>query len=69
MHMMERAIRLRPALNTFFNNVQNWWEAKGACENAKPAVLQILVKLLKPFKVATKQLQGSSVPGVRSTLW
>jgi hypothetical protein len=77
--MMERALRLRPALNTFFNDVQNRWEAKGACENAKPAVLQyrlsgydwkiieMLVKLLKPFEVATKQLQGSGVPGVRST--
>lgn len=79
MRMMQRALPLRPALNTFFNDVRNRWEAEGACENAKPAVLQyrlcgydwknieMLVKLLKPFEVATKQLQGNSVPGVRST--
>ncbi|KJK73923.1 hypothetical protein H634G_10784 [Metarhizium anisopliae BRIP 53293] len=77
--MMERALRLRPALNTFFNDVQNRWESEGACENTKPAVLQyrlsgydwkvieMLVKLLKPFEIATKQLQGSGVPGERST--
>ncbi|KFA66198.1 hypothetical protein S40285_10919, partial [Stachybotrys chlorohalonatus IBT 40285] len=28
MRMMERALRLRPALNTFFNDVQNRWEAE-----------------------------------------
>ena len=77
--MMERALVLRPALNTFFNDVQNRWEAEGACEKMKPAVLQhrlsaydwkvieMLVKLLKPFEVASKQLQGSGVPGERST--
>lgn len=79
MRMMERALVLRPALNTFFNDVQNRWEAEGACEKMKPAVLQhrlsaydwkvieMLVKLLKPFEVASKQLQGSGVPGERST--
>ncbi|KAL6405381.1 hAT family dimerization domain protein [Ilyonectria robusta] len=79
MRMMERALLLRPALNTFFNDVQNQWETEGACGKMKPAVLrhrlsaydwkviEILVKLLKPFAVATKQLQGSGVPGERST--
>ena len=77
--MMERALLLRPALNTFFNDVQNRWETEGGCEKTKPAVLQyrlsaydwkvikVLVKLLKPFEVASKQLQGSGIPGVRST--
>lgn len=77
--MMERALRLRPALNTFFNDVRNRWETEGACEKTKPAVLQywlsaydwkvieILAKLLKPFEVATKQLQGDGIPGARST--
>jgi hypothetical protein len=66
--MMERALTLRPAINTFFNDVQNRWESEGGGEKMKPAVLQyrlsgydwkvieILVKLLKPFEVATKQL-------------
>lgn len=79
MRMMERALLLRPALNTFFNDVQNRWETEGACDSLRPAVLQyrlsaydwkvveILVKLLKPFQVATKQLQGNGVPGARST--
>ena len=79
MRMMERALRLRPALNTFFNDVQNRWETEGLCDKPKPAVLQyrlsaydwkvieILVKLLKPFDVATKQLQGDGIPGARST--
>ncbi|KAJ6436475.1 ribonuclease H-like protein [Purpureocillium lavendulum] len=79
MRMMERALRLRPALNTFFNDVQNRWETEGLCERTKPAVLQyrlsaydwkvieVLIKLLKPFEIATKQLQGSGVPGGRST--
>lgn len=79
MRMMERALLLRPALSTFFNDVQNRWETEGACERTRPAVLEyrlsaydwkvieILVKLLKPFEVATKQLQGSGVPGTRST--
>ncbi|KAL6402672.1 hAT family dimerization domain protein [Ilyonectria robusta] len=61
MRMMERALLLRPALNTFFNDVQNHWETEGACERTKPAVMEyrlstydwkvieILVKLLKPF--------------------
>ncbi|KAM4067485.1 ribonuclease H-like protein [Hirsutella rhossiliensis] len=79
MRMMERALRLRPALNTFFNDVQNRWETEGLCDRTKPAVLQyrlsaydwkvigVLVKLLKPFEIANKQLQGSGVPGGRST--
>ncbi|KFA77097.1 hypothetical protein S40288_09729, partial [Stachybotrys chartarum IBT 40288] len=55
------------------------WEIEGACVTTKPAVLQyrlsaydwkvikILIKLLKPFEVATNQLQGSGVPGTKST--
>ncbi|KAM4067764.1 hypothetical protein HRG_009843 [Hirsutella rhossiliensis] len=30
-------------------------------------VIEVLVKLLKPFEISTKQLQGSGVPGGRST--
>ncbi|OAQ60059.1 hypothetical protein VFPBJ_11577 [Purpureocillium lilacinum] len=79
MRMMERALRLRPGLNTFFNDVQNRWETDGLCDRTKPAVLQyrlsaydwkvieVLVKLLKPFEIATKQLQGNGVPAGRST--
>lgn len=79
MRMMERALLLRPALNTFFNDVQNRWETESVCENTKPAILQyrlsaydwkvieVLVKILKPFEIATKQLQGSGIPGARST--
>lgn len=77
--MMERALILRPALNTFFNDVQNRWESEGGSETTRPAVLQyrlssydwkvieILVKLLRPFEVATKQLQGNGIPGTRPT--
>jgi hypothetical protein len=79
MRMMERALLLRPALNTFFNDVQNRWESEGGAERARPAILQyrlssydwrvieVLVKLLKPFAIASKQLQGNGVPGERST--
>ncbi|KID93618.1 Ribonuclease H-like protein, partial [Metarhizium majus ARSEF 297] len=79
MRMMERALLLRPALNTFFNDVQNRWETESGYESTKPRVLQyrlsaydwkvveILVKLLKPFEIATKQLQGNGIPGSRST--
>ncbi|KAM4058282.1 ribonuclease H-like protein [Hirsutella rhossiliensis] len=79
MRMMERALRLRQALNTFFNDVQNRWETEGLYDRTKPAVLQyrlsvydwkvieVLVKLLKPFEIATKQLQGNGIPGGRST--
>lgn len=75
MRMVERALRPGPALNTFFNDVQNRWEIEGLCDRTKPAVLryhltaydwkviEVLVKLLKPFEIATKQLQGSGVPG------
>jgi hypothetical protein len=38
--MMERALLLRPALNTFFNDVENLWEAGGGTERARPAVLR-----------------------------
>ncbi|KAM4066648.1 ribonuclease H-like protein [Hirsutella rhossiliensis] len=50
-------------------------ETEGLCDRTKPAVLQyrlsaydwkvigVLVKLLKPFEIANKQLQGSGVPG------
>ncbi|KAH8715459.1 putative AC transposase [Beauveria bassiana] len=77
--MMERALILLPALNIFFNDVQNRWESESGSERTKPVVLkyrlspydwkvvEILVKLLKPFEVATKQLQGSGMPGTRST--
>jgi hypothetical protein len=79
MRMMERALRLRSALNTFFNDVQNRWETEGLGDKPKPAVLQyrlsaydwkvieVLVKLLKPFEIATKQLQGDGIPGARLT--
>jgi hypothetical protein len=40
MRMMERALLLRPALNTFFNDVQNRWESEGGAERARPAILQ-----------------------------
>ncbi|KAM3473043.1 hypothetical protein MY8738_008558 [Beauveria namnaoensis] len=69
--MMKRALILRPALNTFFNDVQSRWESESSSERIKPValkyrlspydwkVVEILVKLLKPFEVATKQLQGT----------
>jgi hypothetical protein len=68
MRMMERTLLLRPALNTFFNDVQNRWESGGGAERARPAILQyrlssydwrvieVLVKLLKPFAIVSKQL-------------
>ncbi|KAM3450851.1 hypothetical protein NHJ6243_009729, partial [Beauveria neobassiana] len=68
---MKRALILRPALNTFFNDVQSRWESESSSERIKPValkyrlspydwkVVEILVKLLKPFEVATKQLQGT----------
>ncbi|KJZ69667.1 hypothetical protein HIM_10940 [Hirsutella minnesotensis 3608] len=30
-------------------------------------VIEVLVKLLKPFEIATKQLEGNGIPGARST--
>ncbi|KAM3537512.1 hypothetical protein ARSEF1564_009566 [Beauveria bassiana] len=62
--MMERALILRPALNTFFNNPVVL-EYRLSPYDWK--VVEILVKLLEPFEVATKQLQGSGMPGTRST--
>ncbi|KAM3454860.1 hypothetical protein MY8738_008734 [Beauveria namnaoensis] len=77
--MMVRALTLRPVLNTFFNDVQNRWERESGSEKTKSVVLEyrlspygwkvveILVKLLKPFEVATKELQSSGMPGTRFT--
>ncbi|KAM0670894.1 hypothetical protein ACQRIU_001289 [Beauveria bassiana] len=77
--MMVRALTLRPVLNTFFNDVQNRWERESGSERTKSVVLEyrlspygwkvveILVKLLKPFEVATKELQSSGMPGTRFT--
>ncbi|XP_044723732.1 Ribonuclease H-like protein [Hirsutella rhossiliensis] len=63
MRMMERALRLRPALNTFFNDVSEPYRLSAYDWK----VIEVLVKLLKPFEISTKQLQGSGVPGGRST--
>ncbi|OAQ59799.1 ribonuclease H-like protein [Purpureocillium lilacinum] len=77
--MASRALLKRAALNRMFWIVEDRWVSRGGKEQDKPPILKeqlsldewkvvtALQKILQPFKVASKQLQGEGVAGKRST--
>ncbi|OAQ57268.1 ribonuclease H-like protein [Purpureocillium lilacinum] len=77
--MASRALLKRAALNRMFSIVEDSWVSKGGKEQDKPPILKeqlsidewkvvtALQRILQPFKVASKQLQGEGIAGKRST--
>lgn len=77
--MASRALLKRAALNRMFSIVEDSWVSQGGKEQDKPLILKeqlsldewkvvtALQKILQPFKVASKQLQGEGIAGKRST--
>ena len=77
--MASRALRLREALAQWFNDVESQWVKKGSKPSERPSVLDdrlspsdwqvvtAIEKILAPFEVASKQLQGDGIAGERST--
>ncbi|KAJ6436299.1 hypothetical protein O9K51_11122 [Purpureocillium lavendulum] len=74
-----RALLKRSALNRMISIIEERWIHQGGKEQDKPTILterlsieewkvvSALQKILQPFKVASKQLQGEGIPGKRST--
>ncbi|EFZ03855.2 hAT family dimerization domain protein [Metarhizium robertsii] len=77
--MASRALLKRSALNRMLSNIEERWVSQGGKEQDKPAILKeklsleewkvvaAVQKILQPFKIASKQLQGEGIPGKRST--
>ncbi|KAJ6436118.1 C6 transcription factor [Purpureocillium lavendulum] len=77
--MALRALLKRSALNRMISIIEERWINQGGKEQDKPAILSerisldewkvvsALQKILQPFKVASKQLQGEGLAGKRST--
>ncbi|KAJ3495227.1 hypothetical protein NLG97_g3547 [Lecanicillium saksenae] len=77
--MASRALLKRSALNRMLSIVEERWVTQGGKEQDKPAILKerlsleewkivaAIQKVLQPFKIASKQLQGEGIPGRRST--
>ncbi|KID81619.1 Ribonuclease H-like protein [Metarhizium guizhouense ARSEF 977] len=77
--MASRALLKRSALNRMLSIVEERWVSQGGKEQDRPAILKeklsledwkvvaAVQKILQPFKVASKQLQGAGIPGQRST--
>lgn len=77
--MMERALQKRQALNRMLQNIEDNWTSGGAKTAEKPRILDERLshqewhvvgafhKILQPFKIASKQLQGKGISGERST--
>ncbi|KAJ6436427.1 putative phosphoketolase [Purpureocillium lavendulum] len=77
--MASRALLKRSALNRMISIIEERWIHQGGKEQDKPTILterlsieewkvvSALQKILQPFKVASKQLQGEGIPGKRST--
>lgn len=77
--MASRAQLKRSALNRTLSTVEERWLSRGGKEQDRPAILKerlsledwkvvtAVQKILQPFKVASKQLQGAGIPGQRST--
>ncbi|KAM4057695.1 reverse transcriptase (RNA-dependent DNA polymerase) [Hirsutella rhossiliensis] len=77
--MASRALLKRTALNRMFSIIEERWLGKGGKEQDKPAILKeqlsleewkvvvAVQKILQPFKIASKQLQGEGIAGKRST--
>jgi len=77
--MMERALKKRQALNRMLQNIEDIWTREGAKLTDRPRILDerlshqewhvvsVFQKILQPFKIASKQLQGNGITGKRST--
>ncbi|OAQ58230.1 ribonuclease H-like protein [Pochonia chlamydosporia 170] len=77
--MASRALLKRSALNRMLSIIEERWIRQGAKEQDRPAMLKeklsleewkvvtAVQKILQPFKVASKQLQGAGISGKRST--
>lgn len=77
--MASRALLKRSALNRMLSIVEERWVNQGGKEQDRPAILRerlsieewkvvaVIQKVLQPFKVASKQLQGEGIAGRRST--
>ena len=77
--MASRALRLQEALSQWFTDVERQWVKKGLNPSERPSVLDdrllssdwqvvaAIEKILAPFEIASKQLQGDGIAGKRST--
>jgi hypothetical protein len=77
--MASRALLKRSALNRMFSIIEERWISHGGREQDRPVILKeklsledwkvvsVFQKILQPFKVASKQLQGAGIPCQRST--
>lgn len=77
--MASRALLKRTTINRMFSVIEERWVSQGGREQDKPAILKeklsleewkvvaAVQKILQPFKVASKQLQGEGIAGKRST--
>ncbi|KAL5610641.1 hypothetical protein FOBRF1_006758 [Fusarium oxysporum] len=77
--MASRALLKRSALNRMLSIIEERWISQGGKEQDRPAILKetlsleewkviaAVQKVLQPFKVASKQLQGEGIAGKRST--
>ncbi|KAL6405347.1 Ribonuclease H-like protein [Ilyonectria robusta] len=77
--MASRALLKRSALSRMLSIIEERWVSQGGKEQDRPAVLKerlsleewkvvaAVQKILQPFKVASKQLQGEGIAGKRST--
>jgi hypothetical protein len=77
--MASRALLKRTALNRMFALIEERWVSQGGKDQDKPAILKeklsleewkvvaALQRILQPFRVASRQLQGEGIAGKRST--
>ncbi|KAI8417250.1 hypothetical protein FOFC_03563 [Fusarium oxysporum] len=77
--MASRALLKRSALNRMLSIIEERWISQGGKEQDRSAILKetlsleewkviaAVQKILQPFKVASKQLQGEGIAGKRST--
>ncbi|KAH8193729.1 hypothetical protein TruAng_012103 [Truncatella angustata] len=77
--MVERALSKKLAMKRMMNTLQENWDAAGSKPYEKPSALQhkledgdwrlveVIHKILQPFAVASKLLQGTGEPGERAT--
>ncbi|KAI8406613.1 hypothetical protein FOFC_14083, partial [Fusarium oxysporum] len=77
--MASRALLKRSAVNRTLSIIEERWVSQGGKEQDRPAILKenlsleewkvvaTVQKILQPFKVASKQLQGEGISGKRST--
>jgi hypothetical protein len=77
--MASRALLKRTALNRMFALIEEHWVSQGGKDQDKPAILKeklsleewkvvaALQRILQPFRVASRQLQGEGIAGKRPT--